>query len=203
MGEFSDFAWEFSGNADWQADNSQVFEGNYSGKSGTIDHNEQSAVSITLEVVEDGQISFYKKVSCEATGSQTGNYYDYLAFFIDGVEIDKWAGEVDWSLEAFPVTIGSHNFEWLFIKDHAVTSGADAAWIDFIVLPPLNVDDPCPEGDIDGDCTINILDIVILVNFVLETDIPNTEEFEAADLNQDGVLNVIDIVLMVNIILAG
>ena len=80
MGDFSDLSWEFSGDANWQADNAEVFEGNYSGKSGNIDHSEQSAVSITLEVLEDGQISFYKKVSCEATGSISGNYYDYLSF---------------------------------------------------------------------------------------------------------------------------
>ena len=131
-GGFNTFNWEFSGNADWQTDNSEVFEGSYSGKSGNIDHSEESSLSITLDVVEEGQLSFYKKISCEYVGSQTGNYYDYLSFSIDGTEMDKWAGEVDWSLESFPVSAGSHSFEWLFIKDHAVTSGADAAWIDFV-----------------------------------------------------------------------
>ena len=36
--------------------------------------------TITLDVEEDGQISFYKKVSCENVGSLTGNYYDYIVF---------------------------------------------------------------------------------------------------------------------------
>ena len=34
-------------------------------------------------VIENGYIKFDKKVSCEDVGSQTGNYYDYLAFYID------------------------------------------------------------------------------------------------------------------------
>jgi len=196
-GVFSDFGWEFSGNTNWQADNSEVFEGDYSGRSGSINDSEQSAVSITLDVVEDGQISFYKKVSCESTGSVSGNYYDYLSFSIDGNEMDKWAGEIDWSLEAFPVSAGSHSFEWLFIKDHAVTSGSDAAWIDFVVFPPLEGGVDCGTGDINGDGINNVLDVVSLVNCVLGDGC----EICAGDMNQDGVLNVLDVVLLVNTIL--
>ena len=200
-GGFSNFSWEFSGNADWTIDESNVFEGVNSGKSGSIDHSEESAISITLDVVEDGNISFYKKVSCENVGSQTGNYYDFLAFSIDGIEMAKWAGEMDWSLETFLVSAGSHSFEWLFIKDPAVTSGSDAAWIDFIVFPPLSPSIECPASDINGDCIINVLDVIMLVNFVLENDTPTSDEFSAGDLNGDGVLNVIDVVLLVNEIL--
>ena len=179
-----------------QADNTEVFEGYYSGRSGSISDNQESLVSISLDVVEDGQISFYKKVSCEATGSITGNYYDYLAFSIDGVEMDKWAGEIDWSLEVFPVSSGSHSFEWQFIKDHAVTGGSDAVWIDFVVFPPLGGEE-CGSGDLNGDGINNVLDVVLLVNCVLgeECDVC------AGDMNQDGILNVLDVVLLVNVIL--
>ena len=196
-GAFSEFAWEFSGNADWQTDNNQVFEGIYSGKSGNIDHSEESSLSINLDVVEEGQLSFYKKISCENVGSQTGNYYDYLAFSIDGIEMDKWAGEVDWSLETFPVSTGNHTFEWLFIKDHAVTSGSDAAWIDFVVFPPLEGGGQCGTGDINGDGINNVLDVVLLVNCVLGDGC----DICAGDMNQDGILNVLDVVLLVNTIL--
>ena len=167
-GGFNTFNWEFSGNADWQMDNSEVFEGSYSGKSGNIDHSEETSLSITLDVAEVGQLSFYKKISCENVGSQTGNYYDYLSFSIDGTEMDKWAGEVGWSLETFPVSAGNHTFEWLFIKDHAVTSGSDAAWIDFIVFPPLSPSTECPASDINQDGVLNVIDVVLLVNEILQ-----------------------------------
>jgi len=196
-GVFSDFGWEYSGNANWQADNSESFEGNYSGRSGNISDNQESSVSITLNVVEDGQISFYKKVSCESTGSVTGNYYDYLSFSIDGNEMEKWAGEIDWSLEEFSVSAGTHNFEWLFIKDGGVTSGSDAVWIDFVVLPPLEGGEECGTGDINDDGINNVLDVVSLVNCVLGDGC----EICAGDMNQDGVLNVLDVVLLVNTIL--
>jgi hypothetical protein len=57
---------------------------------------------------------------------------------------------------------------------------------------------PCfPDGDINSDGEINILDIVVLVNIVLDLE----EENPSGDLNQDGVINILDIILLVNIIL--
>ena len=58
-------------------------------------------------------------------------------------------------------------------------------------------------GDINQDELINILDIVVLINFILGNETPTTNEFSISDLNQDGVLNVLDIVQLVNIILSA
>ncbi len=51
-------------------------------------------------------------------------------------------------------------------------------------------------GDVNSDGYINILDIVMTINFIFEN-----EYNELADLNLDGVINVVDIVLIVDIIL--
>ncbi|MDC0145604.1 dockerin type I domain-containing protein [bacterium] len=56
-------------------------------------------------------------------------------------------------------------------------------------------------GDINNDTTLNILDVVTLVNFVLNTVQPEECQSETSDLNQDGGLNILDIVQLVNIIL--
>jgi len=53
-------------------------------------------------------------------------------------------------------------------------------------------------GDVNADGTINILDIVLIVNLIL-----SGEYQESADLNSDGNLNILDIVQLVNIILGG
>jgi hypothetical protein len=58
-------------------------------------------------------------------------------------------------------------------------------------------------GDINQDESINVLDIVVLINFILGNEAPTTNEFSISDLNQDGVLNVLDIVQLVNIILSA
>lgn len=56
-------------------------------------------------------------------------------------------------------------------------------------------------GDVNFDSALNILDVVIVVNYVLGNDTPTSAEFAAADLNGDGTLNILDIVILTNLIL--
>ncbi len=57
---------------------------------------------------------------------------------------------------------------------------------------------PFQMGDVNMDDTINVLDIIVLVNMILNLQEPN---YQLGDLNNDGALNVLDIILIVNIIL--
>ena len=54
------------------------------------------------------------------------------------------------------------------------------------------------DGDLNMDGTVNILDVVLIVNVVL-----NGEQNSIADLNNDGIINILDIILLVNIILGN
>jgi hypothetical protein len=54
-------------------------------------------------------------------------------------------------------------------------------------------------GDLNGDGTLNVLDIVVLANLILSGDDFNP----AGDLNQDGNYNILDIVTLVNLILSN
>ena len=58
-------------------------------------------------------------------------------------------------------------------------------------------------GDVNFDSEINVLDIVIIVNHILGTDLLSGDAAVAADYNEDTEVNVLDIVQMVNIILGG
>ena len=200
-GEFGDLDWEFSGSSLWTIDQDQSFEGGFSSTSGTINHNEESTISVTLDINQDGEISFYKKISCEPTGSLTGNYYDYLSFSINGEEMDKWAGEINWSLESFPVYHGSNTFEWKYTKDQAVVGGDDAVWVDYIVFPLASNSENCSTGDLNQDETINVQDIVLLINLILDENETDGSMICYSDLNNDGIVNVLDVVLLVNLIL--
>ena len=55
-------------------------------------------------------------------------------------------------------------------------------------------------GDINQDSTIDILDVVNLVNYVLYGN-PNGLLFYLSDLNSDNSINIQDIILMINIII--
>ena len=161
--------------------------------------NVTSDLILNITTVEDGAISFSSKTSCEDVGSSSGNYYDYLAFYIDGVEQNKWAGENSWSNVSFPISEGEHQLMWRFNKDQGVTSGSDAVWIDNIIFPPCNNLSGSTLGDLNSDGDINVLDVVSLINMILDISEPN---YSSGDLNSDGALDVLDIVLIVNIIVS-
>jgi len=56
-------------------------------------------------------------------------------------------------------------------------------------------------GDVNQDQSIDILDIVLTVNFILGTLIPDDEQQNLADMNQDSEIDVIDVLLIVDIII--
>ncbi len=60
-----------------------------------------------------------------------------------------------------------------------------------------------PGGDVNADGSIDVLDIVVVVNIVIETYEPSDDEFSSADMNSDGLVDVLDIVILVNSILGG
>jgi hypothetical protein len=145
-GNFESYPWTFNGMA-WVID-SYAYSGQYSARSGAIGDNASTSMILETWVRAEGAISFYKKVSCE---SDPGNQnYDWLAFYIDGVQMDRWDGEDPWSLESYWVTEGLHTFEWRYRKDPAVSSGSDAGWIDYITFPPIGPP-PAPEMSVNLD----------------------------------------------------
>ena len=58
------------------------------------------------------------------------------------------------------------------------------------------------EGDVNGDASIDILDVIALVNFALGSDEPTENQFLASDLNEDGQLDILDVIALVNVILS-
>lgn len=57
-------------------------------------------------------------------------------------------------------------------------------------------------GDANGDGTVDVADVVAIVNYILNKPGENFNE-QAADVNGDGVIDVADVVGVVNIILRG
>jgi len=126
-GDFNKFPWEHSGDTTWTITSRKRHSGTYSANAGAIDHDESTTLRVTLDCVA-GDITFYRKVSSESG-------YDYLKFYIDGVENGEWSGTEDWAEVSFPVTAGTRTFEWTYSKDSSNSDGDDTAWIDDIVFP--------------------------------------------------------------------
>ena len=130
-GNFLKYPWQSGGNAAWVITNSIPYEGAFCAASPVLDNLQQSSLFVVMDVLCPSEISFYRKVSSETN-------YDFLTFYIDGVEQGKWSGEVPWSKITYNVSAGSHTFTWRYSKDVTIASGSDKAWVDYIVWPPDN-----------------------------------------------------------------
>ena len=131
-GDFTQYAW-IQGSYPWTIDNSNIYEGQNSSRSGIIPHEEESELSIEVDVTAPGDISFFKFVSSEQD-------YDFLKFKINGSKVGEWSG-VDnaWSFVSYPVSPGFNTFKWEYEKDGGWEDGQDCAWIDYIVFPPIDL----------------------------------------------------------------
>jgi hypothetical protein len=132
LGNFTRFPWIFSGNANWAVVNAGQYEGSFTAISGAIEDNQTSSISVMLQVNAAGSVSFYRKISTESN-------YDYLRFYIDGVQQGQWAGTIDWGQISYPITTGVHTFKWAYEKDYSVSSGSDCVWVDYIIFPASTI----------------------------------------------------------------
>ena len=53
------------------------------------------------------------------------------------------------------------------------------------------------DGDLNGDGSVNIQDIILIVNIIMD----DGEYTEYGDMNFDGYINILDVVTLANIIL--
>jgi hypothetical protein len=60
----------------------------------------------------------------------------------------------------------------------------------------------CQRGDVDNNCTVNVIDVFWALRIVLdELPNPTPRQLEAADCNDDGVVDVTDVICIVNAVL--
>ena len=128
---FQGYSMQFKGNKPWEVNSAIRSEGLFGAKSGAISNSERSEMFIDGKFLFNDTISFYRKVASE-------NGYDFLKFYIDGIELGDWSGNKDWEKMKYPVSAGSHRFSWVYEKDEATSAGMDAAWIDYIQFPAFS-----------------------------------------------------------------
>jgi Zn-dependent metalloprotease/plastocyanin len=121
---------DHSGNANWTKVTDVYYYGGDSARSGDISDNQSSTIETEVTVGSTQAVKFYWKVSSEAN-------YDYLRFYIDGVEQTQIAGTVDWTQVSYNISAGTHTLKWSFTKDYSVSSGSDCGWVD-----KLEITDP-------------------------------------------------------------
>ena len=125
-----------------------------------------------------------------------------LSDIVNEIELDSWLwnfGDGNTSSESTPVHTysqgGSYDVSLTVTNIYGMESEPHTEMVQLgsNIMP----------GDINNDSILNILDIVLVVNFVLGDATPNASEFSAADLNGDGTLNILDVVILTNLILGA
>ena len=138
-GDFSKANWQFGGSADWFICNN-AYEGKYSARSGKVADNlekdkKNSSMFITVELIEDEEISFWHKQSCD--------YYAKLEFYVDDEKITEWRGNnatpTEWEQYTYLLPKGIHTLKWTYNKRVAEPKADDCVFLDNIVLPPLSI----------------------------------------------------------------
>ena len=76
----------------------------------------------------------------------------------------------------------------------------DFEWMIY-VIEELIYSDNYILGDVNSDGSIDILDVVLIVNIILGTLNPSEIQLISSDVNQDSVINILDVVQIVNIII--
>lgn len=111
----------------------------YNGKSTLrsykINSNRTSQTTITFTMVDDGVLSLNYTVSSEEN-------YDWLWIDIDGTNVVKKSGIVDWTEYSKPLTAGTHTLVLKYTKDGSGDRNSDAGAIGYLtisgVLPPYD-----------------------------------------------------------------
>jgi hypothetical protein len=130
-GNFLKYNWHMKGAKPWKISATTKYEGLYGAVSGGINNAQQSEMYIDGQVLANDTISFFRKTSTE-------NGYDFLKFYMDGIELGSWSGEKDWAKVSYPISAGNHRFSWVYEKDEATMGGQDAVWVDYIQFPPFS-----------------------------------------------------------------
>jgi len=114
-------------NGEWDVTSDKAHTGIYSARAGTINDNEYTSLEVKIDC-QDGNISFWRKVSSEQD-------YAELKFYIDYNRQKAWSGNLDWEKVSFPVSKGIRTFTWTYSKQVCGAESEDTAWIDDIVFP--------------------------------------------------------------------
>ncbi len=119
--------WSFGGDQPWLLQTNVVDTGRFAARSGHIGDSQQSSLILDTGLAT-GTGAFRVRVSSEAN-------WDVLEFYLNGVLLQRWSGDVPWQTFTFPVPAGANHLEWRYVKDANFSAGLDAAFIDGLYLP--------------------------------------------------------------------
>ena len=127
-GDFSALPWQRTGQVAWTVSDADPGDGAKCARTGAVAHGGASTLTLSHFVNGVGTLSFRYRTDSEIT-------YDALKFYVDNELYGNWSGNTPWAQFTMELAAGPHALKWEYRKDSSVSIGADAAWIDQVVLP--------------------------------------------------------------------
>ena len=113
------------------------------------------------------------------------------------LSLDTYSGFLDpGTLEEVYVTLNSSDLDEGEYSSDIFISSNDPFNEQIIIPVTIAVFNECDAGDFNSDGIINVLDVVVLLNCILESDCNS-----CFDINSDGIINVLDVINLINLIL--
>ena len=110
-------------------------------------------------------------------------------------------GVLEWETTFSSLDLFNYAYDWAGEDIDLTNDGGAIIAIDsgqFGFLKVNNIQNNIVVGDINNDNSVNVQDIILVVNLILSNDYNNL-----ADLNSDDAIDILDVVLIVNIILSN
>ncbi|HUS87241.1 MAG TPA: C25 family cysteine peptidase [Bacteroidales bacterium] len=128
---FNSFPWINDPDHPWIITDTEKQSNSFAAISGEITNNQESVLSLYLNMPEDDTLKFWYMVSSEKS-------YDLFMFHVDSLFSFIESGESGWKLSKIPLSKGVHYLEWKYRKDVSYSEGLDAAFIDLVRFPEIS-----------------------------------------------------------------
>lgn len=194
---FNNNSWELENNVynwvNWYADYTSPLYPTPSPPDDSYDDNGNRGTALPITLIEEALDNSDIPVNCYV--DQNGDAGRFLSEFM-GYH-GMWYHQLSLDTDT-PCLLGGHIHVGGQLSVRVATDAAELTietvieYLDNILIIP---------GDINDDETINIQDVIQLINYILEDIDPNQDWLNLADINEDGMINVQDIILIIEIIL--
>ena len=151
--------------------------------------------TVALKASNNSNVGTFSLVDEENTRIMSGMGRTYVGHTVCGADADI-PGSLQWIFNWISPDsdVGDIKFYLSSLAtNHNHSTSGDNTYTQVITLSYNDI----VLGDLDGNGTINILDVILMINMIL-----NSDSQDSGDINNDGLVNILDIIQLVNIILS-
>jgi hypothetical protein len=105
----------------------QSVNGQFAARSGPVGDSQTSSLVLVTNMFQGAGVFDF------SVDSELG--FDALEFFLNGLRLGRWSGNVPWQTFQFAIPAGLNTLEWRYTKDANFSRSLDAAFIDNLYLP--------------------------------------------------------------------